>query len=1016
MKVFKSIVIGIFLIVCCCKALHAQHNHSDGVMFSAESGIWQARHSPALDLTDEITLEATVYLPSKQNEGARIIDKFQSNNGSGGFVLGIGRDNKLWMVAGQEHLSSRNSIPLNQWVRLVGTFSKLKGQFKLYINENEAAASLRTPLLPMTRTNFPLRIGSDSDGRNNLAARVRQVAVYGQYLDKQQVLAGKKPSQPIVEWRFDAESQSEYASAVSGGQKLVKLRKVTGVDRFGDTSDILWYRHPATQWETALPVGNGRLGAMIFGGPDRERLQLNDITVWSGSPQPDADRPDAYKHLPEVRKAIREQNYELAEKLTNDYMTSPAPYTASYQTLGDLSLQFELPKGEATQYKRWLDISRAVSGVSFKIGEALFSRETFSSAADQAIVSLIKSSAKGGVSFTLDLTRLENSVTVTQGSNMLVMKGNTGKTLDFEVQIRVALTGGSVKAVGNELVVKDADQAMLYMTAGTSYVLDPAKAYRGEDPHARVSRQMAAVSAKSYQELVGRHVADYQQYFNRVRLDLGSSDVAALPTDERLMQYGDGKKDPSFASLFYHYGRYLLISSSRADNLLPSNSQGIWGDGLSLPWLCDYKSNINYQMNYWPAEQSNLSELHLPMLRQTQSLQTAGAKTAKTYFGPDTPGWYYGYTTNGWGWTSPGAWLPWGVFAGGSGWACQHLWEHYAFTRDKQYLQSIYPTLKGAAEFYLATMIEDENGYLITSPSTSPENTFKTDDGQKGSVSEGNTMERSIIWDLFDNIAHATQVLGADADFGTKVAAARDKIRKLQIGRNGQLMEWGKDWDMNSDDPEHRHVSHLFALHPGHQITALGTPELAAAAKKSLQIRGNDGTGWSIAWKENFWARLRDGNQVLALLSNQLRYTGQTRTIMAGAGGTYPNLFDAHPPFQIDGNFGAVSGMTETLLQSMETYAPDKYIIDLLPALPSQWATGSVRGLRARGGFEIGIQWAYSLPVEVTVKSLNGEKCVVRSAAALVVEGVRLSSKPDSNGFLLEFDTEKGKVYRLTKK
>jgi alpha-L-fucosidase 2 len=597
-----------------------------------------------------------------------------------------------------------------------------------------------------------------------------------------------------------------------------------------------------------------------------------------------------------------------------------------------------------------------------------------------------------------------------------VMKGNTGKTLDFEVQIKVAITGGSVKAVGNELVVKAADQAILYLTAGTSYVPDYAKAYKGEDPHARVVKQMSAVSEQPYQQVLQRHIADYQKYFNRVRLDLGSTATAALPTDERLRQYGNGKNDPAFASLFYHYGRYLLISSSRADNLLPSNSQGIWGDGLSLPWLCDYKSNINYQMNYWPAEQSNLSELHLPMLRQTQSLRAAGTKTAKTYFGPDTPGWYYGYTTNGWGWTSPGADLPWGVFAGGSGWACQHLWEHYAFTRDKQYLQSIYPTLKGAAEFYLATMIEDENGFLITSPSTSPENYFKTDDGQKASVSEGNTMERSIIWDLFDNIVQAIRVLETDADFGKKVANARDKIKKLQIGRNGQLMEWGEDWDMNSDEPEHRHVSHLFALHPGHQITALGTPELAAAAKKSLQIRGNDGTGWSIAWKENFWARLRDGNQVHALLSNQLRYVEQTKTMMARAGGTYLNLFDAHPPFQIDGNFGAVSGMTEMLVQSMETYAPDKYIIDLLPALPSRWATGSVRGLRARGGFEIGIQWANGSPVQVSLESLNGEKCVIRSAVALAVEGAQQSSKPDANGFLLDFDTEKGKVYRLVKK
>ncbi len=1013
MGVFKYIL---FFTIFVNVAALAQDHQSGKLHLSSAGGIWQSKHSPELDLTNEVTLEATVFFPTEQHSGARIIDKLQSNSGSGGFALGIAENNELWMVAGQQHLTSNQRVPLNKWVRLIGTFSKEKNQFKLYIDSTEVSTSSNAALVSMTRTNFPLRIGADADGKNQLTADVRQVVIYNKFLSKQDITGGKGLKGRVIDWHFLKDDQAEYISATKVAQKLTKLRSVTGVDQFGDTADILWYQKPSSQWETALPVGNGRLGAMIFAGTDRERYQLNDVSVWSGSPQPDADRPDAYKHLPEVRQAIRAQKYELAEKLTNQYMTSEAPYNASYQTLGELSVQFDLPKGEATQYKRWLDISNAVSGVSFKIGQTQYSRETFSSATDQAIVSILKSSAKGGISFTLDLTRLENAVTVTQGPDMLIMTGNTGKSLDFEVQVKVVTVGGKVSASANELIVNAADQAIVYLTAGTSFIMDYEKAYKGEHPHSKVTRQMNKVSERSYTDLLNRHINDYQQYFNRVRLDLGSSPAAALPTDDRLKQYGDGKNDPSFAALFYHYGRYLLISSSRPDNLLPSNSQGIWGDGLSLPWQCDYKSNINYQMNYWQAEQSNLSELHMPMLRQTQSLQTAGAKTAKAYFGPDTPGWYYGYTTNGWGWTSPGARLSWGVFAGGSGWTCQHLWEHYAFTRDKSYLQSVYPTLKGAAEFYLATMIEDKNGNLITSPSTSPENYFKTDDGQKASVSEGNTMECSIIWDLFDNIVHANQVLGTDTDFSKKIAVARDKIKKLQIGRNGQLMEWGDDWDMNSDDLEHRHVSHLFALHPGHQITALGTPEYASAAKKSLEIRGNDGTGWSLAWKVNFWARLREGEQVYRLLSNQLRYTEQTKTIMAGAGGTYPNLFDAHPPFQIDGNFGAVSGITEMLLQSMETYAPDKYIIDLLPAIPSQWKTGSVKGLRARGGFEISMQWKNKEPVNIQIQSLNGEKCIIRSATKLSVEGIKANSKLEGIYFLTTFDTERGRTYNLNPK
>ncbi|CAG5002575.1 hypothetical protein DYBT9275_02921 [Dyadobacter sp. CECT 9275] len=993
----------------------SQVESKEGIEVSPKQGVWQASHTPAMDLTDEVSLEAIIFLTDQQSPGARIIDKYQSNNGSGGYALGIGGDNKLWMAAGQKQLLSLQTIPLNQWVKVVGAYSKSLNKFKLYINSEEVATTSDTLLPEITRTNFPLRIGSDSDGKNALNGRIKKAAIHHKFLSTQDLEKDVNVSGLVVDWVLENDTE-QYVSHTGGKNKLSKLRSALGAEYIGDTSNMLWYRSPAAQWETALPIGNGRLGAMIFGGPDRERLQLNDITVWSHSPQPDADRKDAYKHLPDVRKAIREQNYQLAEKLTNEYMTSSAPYSASYQTLGELSLQFSLPQGTASNYKRWLDINRAVSGVSFTIGQTEYRRETFSSAPDQAIVSRIQGSGKGSVTFTLDLTRLENSQTVSRGTNMLVMTGNTGKTLDFEVQVSVQTKGGTIRAIDNQLIVSEADEATIFLTAGTSYLLDYAKGYKGVHPHSKVTEQMKAVAAKPYKVLLSNHIKDYQQYFNRVELDLGSSSSAALPTDERLKSYGNGGMDPAFISLFFQYGRYLLISSSRPDNLLPSNSQGIWGDGLSLPWQCDYKSNINYQMNYWPSEQANLSELHLPMIKQTQSLQTAGAKSAKSYFGPDTPGWYYGYTTNGWGWTSPGAKLPWGVFAGGSGWACQHLWEHYAFSRDKSYLKSVYPTLKGAAEFYLATMIEDQNGELITSPSTSPENYFITDDGQKASVSEGNTMERSIIWDLFNNVAHAAEVLNIDVEFRKQVTAARDKIKKLQIGRNGQLMEWGKDWDMNSDDLEHRHVSHLFALHPGNQITAIGTPELAAAAKKSLKIRGNDGTGWSIAWKENFWARLRDGDQVNQLLANQLRYTEQTRTIMAGAGGTYPNLFDAHPPFQIDGNFGAVSGISEVLLQSMQRYAPDKYILDILPALPSQWKNGFVKGLRARGGFELDIQWASNLPTVVNVKSLTGETCVLRTPVNLSVKEAKFTSKPDSNGFMITFETQKGKIYTLVKK
>jgi len=755
-------------------------------------------------------------------------------------------------------------------------------------------------------------------------------------------------------------------------------------------TNTLWYTQAAKRWEEALPIGNGSFGAMIFGGPAHEKLQLNEITVWSGDPQTDADRPDAYKYLDTIRKTIRSGAYTEAQRLTNNHFTSPAPYNSSYQTLGNLTIDFKLPDAPISNYVRSLNINEAISRVSFETGGVAFSRETFASNPDKAIVQKLTASKRGSLSFKLALSRIERAKTQFLSPNKLLMNGNTGGSLNFAVQLQVINKGGSVQQDSSGLSVTGADEAIIIMTAGTSYMLDYAKGFKGPMPQGKVSQQLAAATRKSYQALRSNHISEYQKYFHRVRFQLGNAQVPGISTIERLKSYGDGIADPAFATLFYQYGRYLLISSSRPDNLLPSNSQGLWGDGLDLPWKCDYKSNINYQMNYWMAEQTNLSEMHLPMLRFTQSLAVPGTKTAKAYYGPSTPGWFYGYTTNGWGWTSPGAYLPWGVFAGGSGWACQHLWEHYAFTGDRKYLAEVYPTLKGAAEFYIATLIPDNQGKLVTSPSTSPENFFITDEKVKSSVTEGATMEKSIVWDLLNNVVKASNVLDIDADFRKKAAEVRDRISPLKIGKNGQLLEWNQDWDLNSDDPHHRHVSHLFALHPGKQITVIGTPDLAAAAKRTLQLRGDDGTGWSIAWKENFWARLRDGDHAHKLLSTQLRYTDVTKTVMADAGGTYANLFDAHPPFQIDGNFGAVSGMTEMLLQSAETFTNDKGetypIIDLLPALPSAWPNGEISGLRARGGYEVSLRWKAGMLASATVISLLGGTCQIRSAIPLKIK------------------------------
>jgi alpha-L-fucosidase 2 len=728
----------------------------------------------------------------------------------------------------------------------------------------------------------------------------------------------------------------------------------------------LWYNRPADNWNEALPIGNGRLGAMVFGGPAKEQLQLNEETVWSGGPNSNITAASGAA-IPALRKLIFEGKFEEAQALADVEMFPKRNSGMIYQPVGNLFLNFDGHE-KAKDYYRDLNIEKAVATVTYELEGVKYKREIFSSFTDQVMIVRLTASKPGKISFTATMDSPQKGGVKMENGNLVYAgltadhEGEKGQ-IQFESQVKTIVEGGKAILKDNEWTIVNANTATVYVSIATNF-----KKYNDLSGNAALKAKsfLSTAVKKRYPEALANHIKFYQQYFNRVKFDIGANSAVHKPTDQRIAEFAKAS-DPHLTALYFQFGRYLLISSSQPGNQ-PPTLQGIWNDKMLAPWDSKYTININTEMNYWPAEVTNLSELHDPLFKMLKDLSVTGQETAKVMYG--ARGWVTHHNTDLWRITGPVDRPYAGLWPMGGNWLSQHLWDHYMFTGDQNFLKEYYPVLKGACDFYLDVLQEEPtHKWLVVSPSNSPENTYVP--GKRISIAAGTTMDNQLLFDLFTKTEKAAEILGLDSDFRKTLKRTLARLAPMQIGKYSQLQEWMHDSDRMDD--KHRHVSHLYGLYPGNQISPIRTPELFDAARTSLIYRGDPATGWSMGWKVNFWARFLDGNHAYKLITDQLKLVGgRIEGVDTKGGGTYPNMLDAHPPFQIDGNFGCTAGIAEMMLQSHDG------AIHLLPAIPDNWPTGEITGLVARGGFVLDMAWKNNKLIRLKVKSKIGGKCRLR--------------------------------------